>query len=126
MASPLQAFLYFLSLCRLAKACLTLGTGVLSCQDAQCPGCEAEPWEGWREDSGTEPVFRKELLEMLTSTAQWGWDFARDSWWPVHNQNGTRMPSLPQPQSSAPRTPVRWTSNSCLLYPFLSGPLLRA
>lgn len=48
--------------------------------------CEAEPWEGWREHSGPEPVSRKDLLEMLTSKAQWGWDFARDSWWPVHNQ----------------------------------------
>lgn len=70
-------------------------------------------------------MFRKELLEMLTSTAQWGWDFARDSWWPVHNQYGARMPSLLQLQSSAPRTPVRWTSISCLLYPFSLGPLLR-
>lgn len=74
MASLLQGFLFSLSLCCLAKACLTLGTGVLSCQDPQCPRCEAEPWEAWREHSGKEPMFRKELLEMLTSTAQWCWD----------------------------------------------------
>lgn len=40
-------------------------------------------------------MFKKELLEILTSTAQWGWDYSRDSWRPVNNQYRARMPSLP-------------------------------
>lgn len=55
---------------------------------------------------------------MLTNSAQWGWDFARDSWWPVQEWPASHL------RGTAPKTLVRWTNISCLLPPFLSGPLV--
>lgn len=53
-----------------------------------------ELWEGWREHSGTELVFREKLLEMLDNVVSRGWNFAGDSWWPVPNHYEATMPKL--------------------------------
>lgn len=35
---------------------------------------------------------------MLTNSAQWGWDFARDSWWPVQEWPASHL------RGTAPKT----------------------
>lgn len=56
---------------------------------------------------------------MLTSTAPWGWDFARDSWWPTQSKDA-------QPPSPA----GRGSRDSCKLnqyfLPALPLPLSRS